>query len=157
MTARAGIEPTTLRLKVIDSTKAPSRPTHILRGLQPTTLCSPPSPRSMYLRELFAKFEKTTLCGCLLQSYSIRNHYFLGRHFPARYLKVRCCIDCSLPHKEAMGEFSAPPISLPFELTTRRSLLIKHLHIQCSKGIAKRLIVSRMTAPANISCTMCIL
>ena len=28
MTARAGVEPTTLRLKVIDSTKAPSRPTN---------------------------------------------------------------------------------------------------------------------------------
>src|SRR6218665_2422723 len=27
VTARAGVEPTTLRLKVIDSTKAPSRPT----------------------------------------------------------------------------------------------------------------------------------
>ena len=28
MTARAGVEPTILRLKVIDSTKAPSRPTN---------------------------------------------------------------------------------------------------------------------------------
>src|SRR6218665_809516 len=27
VTARAGVEPTTLRLKVVDSTKAPSRPT----------------------------------------------------------------------------------------------------------------------------------
>ena|SRR6218665_521468 len=30
MTARAGVEPTTLRLKVIDSTKAPSRPTTLI-------------------------------------------------------------------------------------------------------------------------------
>ena len=29
VTARAGVEPTTLRLKVIDSTKAPSRPTYV--------------------------------------------------------------------------------------------------------------------------------
>ena len=28
MTARTGVEPMTLRLKVVDSTKAPSRPTH---------------------------------------------------------------------------------------------------------------------------------
>ena len=28
--ARAGVEPTTLRLKVIDSTKAPSRPTRLV-------------------------------------------------------------------------------------------------------------------------------
>ena len=29
MAARAGVEPTTLRLKVIDSTNAPPRPTYI--------------------------------------------------------------------------------------------------------------------------------
>src|SRR6218665_3865146 len=31
VTARAGVEPTTLRLKVIDSTKAPTRPTNIFQ------------------------------------------------------------------------------------------------------------------------------
>src|SRR6218665_876178 len=30
VTTRAGVEPTTLRLKVIDSTKAPSRPTNLI-------------------------------------------------------------------------------------------------------------------------------
>src|SRR6218665_2657781 len=37
VTARAGVEPTTLRLKVIDSTKAPSRP--ILRTHQSRISC----------------------------------------------------------------------------------------------------------------------
>ena len=30
-------------------------------------------------------------------SHSIKCHYFLGRHFLARYLKLRCCIDCNHP------------------------------------------------------------
>ena len=33
----------------------------------------------------------------LRDHYSIKCNYFLGRHFLARYLKVRCCIDCNLP------------------------------------------------------------
>src|SRR6218665_3326271 len=38
VTARAGVEPTTLRLKVIDSTKAPSRPTLCLYLFMPLTI-----------------------------------------------------------------------------------------------------------------------
>ena len=58
--------------------------------------------------QLFAEFRTCTLKGLyrfLCGSYSIRCHYMLGRHFIARYLKVRCCIDYNLPYKEAMTEF----------------------------------------------------
>src|SRR6218665_191960 len=79
------------------------------------------------------KFEKKTLDCCLQQSYSVRDHYLLGRHFLARYLKVRCCIDLSLPYEKAMTELSAHKANLPFELIIGRSLLrriiIKNLRV----------------------------
>ena len=61
----------------------------------------------------------------LRQHYSIRCHYFLGRHFLARYLKVRCCIDCNFPHSEALTEFADQKTNLPFEHIIRRFLLRK--------------------------------
>src|SRR6218665_420927 len=72
------------------------------------------------------KFNKCGLYACLLERYSVKYHYFLGRHFLARYLKVRCYIDCSLPYKEAMTEFAAQTTNLPFELIIRRFLLRSH-------------------------------
>src|SRR6218665_2502740 len=72
------------------------------------------------------KFEKMRLFGRILQHYYIKYHYFLGRHFLARYLKVRCYIDCSLPYKDAMIEFAAQTTNLPFERIIRRFFLRRH-------------------------------
>ena len=65
------------------------------------------------------------LVFCLEHDYSIKCHYFLGRHFLARYLKVICCIDCNLPYLEALTEFAAQETNLPFERIIRRFLLRK--------------------------------
>lgn len=50
-------------------------------------------------------------------------HYFVGRHFLARYLKVKCCIDFNHPCTEAMAEFAATKIVFPFEHLIRRFAL----------------------------------
>jgi len=68
------------------------------------------------------KFELATLLAC---QYSVKCHYFLGRHFLARYLKARCCIDCNLPYSEALTELAALKTTLPFEHIIRRFLLRK--------------------------------
>ena len=56
-------------------------------------------------------------------SYSIRSHFFLGRHFLARYLKLRCHIDINLPFKETLNDFIIQKCSLPFEHIIRRFIL----------------------------------
>ena len=70
-------------------------------------------------------YNKCELVFLLQYNYSIKCHYFLGRHFLARYLKVRCCIDCNIPYSEAMTEFAAQKTNLPFEHIIRRFLLRK--------------------------------
>ena len=75
---------------------------------------------------LAVKLKRLLLCAMLVGHFSIKCHYFLGRHFLARYLKVRCCIDCNLPYKEAMTEFAAQETNLPFELIIFRFLLRSH-------------------------------
>ena len=72
------------------------------------------------------RHRKLGLYTCLSYSYFVRHHYFLGRHFLARYLKVRCCIDCNLPYKEVMTEFAAHKTNFPFELIIRRFPLRRH-------------------------------
>src|SRR6218665_677229 len=57
--------------------------------------------------------------------YSIKRHYFLGRRFLTRYLKLRCCIDRNLPQLEALTEFVAQKTTFPFERIIRRFLLRK--------------------------------
>ena len=74
----------------------------------------------------YVKFKKSRLHGCLTQLDSIKCCYFLGRHFLARYLKIRCYIDCNLPYKETMTEFFAQTSTLPFELIIFRFLLQRH-------------------------------
>ena len=64
----------------------------------------------------------------LEHSYSIKCHYFIGRHFLARYLKLKCCVDCNLPFAEALAEFAAVNSNLPFELTIRQFILRKLHH-----------------------------
>src|SRR6218665_2212765 len=68
-------------------------------------------------------FHNNGLSFFLLDHYFIKCHYFLGRHFLARYLKVRCCIGRDLPYKAALIEFAAHKSNLPFELIVRRFLL----------------------------------
>ena len=70
-------------------------------------------------------YYKCELVFLLQCNYSIKCHYFLGRHFLARYLKVRCYIDCNIPYSEAMTEFAAQKTNLPFERIIRRFLLRK--------------------------------
>ena len=82
------------------------------------------------------KYPKSGLDACLISYYSIRYHYFGGRHFLARYLKVRCCIDRNLPYKEAMTEFVHQKTNFPFELIIRRFLLLRHRTIK-QRGIAR--------------------
>src|SRR6218665_824993 len=81
------------------------------------------------------KFTEVGLYGCLICDYSIRYHYFIGRHFLARYLKVRCCIDCNLPCEEAVTEFVAQKCNFPFELIIRRSFLRRHRSLLSLKMI----------------------
>jgi len=68
---------------------------------------------------------KHELVHSLRFSYSIKCHYVLGRHFLAKYLKLRCCIDCNLPYSEASTELAAHKTNLPFELIIHRFILQK--------------------------------
>ena len=51
----------------------------------------------------------------LVYNYCVECHYFLGRHFLARYLKTRCLIDCNRSKSEIMIEFKQLKSNLPFE------------------------------------------
>jgi len=82
---------------------------------------------SSTLQYWFARYKSNAefQISCFLQhSYSIRCHYFLGKHFLARYLKLRCCIDCELPHSDALDGFVAHKTNLPFEQIIRRFVLL---------------------------------
>ena len=63
----------------------------------------------------------------LMNRHTIRCHYILGRHFLAKYLKVRCCIDCNLPYSEAMTGFAA-------QKTTNRPFEEHHSQISSTKA-----------------------
>ena len=67
---------------------------------------------------------KHILVHCLGCPDSITCSYMLGRHFLARYLKLRCCFDCKLPHSEALSEFAAYKANLPFEHIIGRFFLL---------------------------------
>src|SRR6218665_2997668 len=67
-------------------------------------------------------FRNNGLFQFLPLKYSFKCHYFLGRHFLARYLKVRCYIDCGLPYADAMKEFTVQKTNLPFEHIIHRFL-----------------------------------
>ena len=54
-----------------------------------------------------------------------KSHYSVGRHFVARYLKVRCCLDCNFPCEEAMADFASLEIIFPLEHIIRRYVLRK--------------------------------
>jgi len=60
---------------------------------------------------------KFSLSVVLIQPSSVgmKRYYFIGRHFLARYLKVRCLLDCNNSFSEAMVEFKKVKVSLPFE------------------------------------------
>jgi len=87
----------------------------------------------------YVKFARIGLDVFLLSPYFSKCQYFLGRHFLARYLKVRCCIDCNLPYKEAMTEFAAQKTDFPFELIIRRFLLRRH-RISREHSIVKNIV-----------------
>src|SRR6218665_358259 len=62
---------------------------------------------------------KNLLSKILENAYFLKCHYFLGRHFLARYLKVRCLIDCKESESRAIFEFRRLKCSLPFEHIVR--------------------------------------
>ena len=58
-------------------------------------------------------------------SYPTRCHYFVGSHFLAAYLKVRCYIDSDYPCTNAIAEFAGMNCYFPFEHIIRRFVLRK--------------------------------
>src|SRR6218665_1212458 len=69
------------------------------------------------------------LSSFLFAPYSVKCHYFLGRHFLARYLKARCLIDCNCSLLEIMQEFEQLKACLPFERFIRCFLKAKLANI----------------------------
>src|SRR6218665_1892739 len=63
--------------------------------------------------------EKALLFEVLLLPYSKKCHYFIGRYFLARYLRVRCQIDCNSSLSEVESEFKKLKACLPFEQLMR--------------------------------------
>ena len=53
--------------------------------------------------------------GVHMPRLSIKGRYFLGAHFLARYLKLRCLFDCNQLSNEAIDAFTAKSSKLPFE------------------------------------------
>src|SRR6218665_2359872 len=76
----------------------------------------------------YVYLNKRCLSNFLQGHYYIRCQYILGRHFLARYLRLKCCIDCKLSYSEELNEFAVHRPSLPFEHIIRRFILRK-LHI----------------------------
>jgi len=58
---------------------------------------------------------KNNLSVVLMKDYSVKCNYFLGTHFLARYLKVRCFVDFHLSSPEVVLEFGKLRCHLPFE------------------------------------------
>src|SRR6218665_3858104 len=69
--------------------------------------------------------DKNQIVEVLQVIYSIKCQYFLGRHFLAKYLKLRCYIDYDLSYSEALTDFAVHRTILPFEHIIRRFLLRK--------------------------------
>src|SRR6218665_4151164 len=59
--------------------------------------------------------EKRSLANVLTKPYNLKSHYFIGRHFLARYLKVRSLSDCNRSVSEVIMEFQKVKATLPFE------------------------------------------
>ena len=68
-----------------------------------------------------------TICNCHIVYVGL---HFLGGHFLARYLKVRCCLDCNLPYRNAMKEFALQKVFRPLEHLIRGLLVQKVRAIQ---------------------------
>ena len=81
------------------------------------------------LEEYFAQEmhrDGSDLVFVLTRRYSMKSHYFVGRHFLARYLKLRCCIDCNLPYSDALTDFATGGSNLSFEHIIRQFILRKY-------------------------------
>src|SRR6218665_1918341 len=63
--------------------------------------------------------ENSSLSKVLVRPYSKKCYYFLGRYFLARYLRVRCLIDCDHSVSEVELEFMMLKACLPFEQLIR--------------------------------------
>src|SRR6218665_560049 len=58
---------------------------------------------------------KFSLSSVLVLSDSVQSQYYIGRHFLARYLKIRCLLDCTNSLSEVMIDLKKVKASLPFE------------------------------------------
>jgi len=58
-----------------------------------------------------------------IKCHPIKCHYFLGRHFHAKYLKLRCCMNRYQPYTQAIAEFVAVKINHLLEAIIHRFLL----------------------------------
>ena len=80
-------------------------------------------PDLLFGRFLYCRRDEPS--NTLTYSFPIKRLYFLGRHFLARYLKLRCYTDHYHSHTEALADFAVMKIRLPFELIIRRVILRK--------------------------------
>ena len=88
----------------------------------------------------------------LIRNKTIKCNYFLRSHFLARYLKVRCFIDCNRPHAEALAEFAAHKTNLNFERIIQRFLLRSLRNIGKYLIIFKRLILLMTKSRFHVKC-----
>src|SRR6218665_1348086 len=70
-----------------------------------------------FFRNLYSNH--SSLSKVLVRPYSKKCYYFLGRHFLARYLRVRCLIECHHSFSEVELEFRMLKACLPFEQIIR--------------------------------------
>ena len=98
---------------------------HYLSPLNDDLWKRKPDDKSMFAH-LFSEmvyFHRFPLSHCLTEYGPIRCYYFLGTQYLAKYLKVRCCVDCKIPCTKALTEFAAHKTQYPFECIIRRYIL----------------------------------
>src|SRR6218665_3983159 len=83
------------------------------------------------LEDIYSR--NSSLSKVLVRHYSKKCCYFLGRHFLARYLRVRCLIDCNRSFSDVELEFRMLKACLPIEQLIRCFLESKLRQLQTSK------------------------
>ena len=77
---------------------------------------------------LEAFFKENRLPNLLRCSFAMTYYYILGSHFLAKYLRLRCFVDCDrrpFIHVALLGDFGTMKIDLPFEQIIRNFLMPK--------------------------------
>src|SRR6218665_3325443 len=71
--------------------------------------------QNIFAQHIHVSKLRHTLSRVLTEPYILKCHYYLGRYFLARYLKVRCLMDCNTSLSEVLSEFKKLKACLPFE------------------------------------------